>query len=93
MNITICEDNIQIVGELEKIDTYEFYSNLSDILVKLNMMIFVRVHNSYIVNMEYIKTSDANYVILTNGEKISITKKFYKDFNTAYRNFVLMRAK
>lgn len=70
----------------------EYYGTLKEVSSQLESGCFVQAHNSYIINMDYIKLADAEHVILMSEEKIPITKKFYKDFNAAYRNYVLKRA-
>lgn len=71
--------------------TDEYYGTLKDVLVQAGAGGFVQVHNSYVVNMDYIKFTDALHVILRSGAKIPITKKYYSEFNTTYRNYVLKR--
>lgn len=69
----------------------EYYGTLKEVLDQTGVGGFVQVHNSYVVNMDYIKFTDALHVILSSGIEIPITKKYYRDFNTAYRNYVLKR--
>lgn len=72
-------------------EEYEYYGTIRDISKQLDPRTFVQIHNSYIVNMDYIKFVDALNVILISDIKITITKKYYKEFNTKYRNYVLKR--
>lgn len=72
---------------------YYYYGTLKQIIDVIDLQLFVQVHNSFIVNMEYIETVDGECVIMRTGERITITKKFYKSFNAAYRNYILMRLK
>ncbi len=72
---------------------YEYYGTLKDVMNVVNLQYFVQVHNSFIVNMEYVETVDGECVILKTKQRISITKKFYKSFNAAYRNYILKRLK
>ncbi|MDR2022364.1 MAG: LytTR family DNA-binding domain-containing protein [Hungatella sp.] len=69
----------------------EYYGKLKDVLGQAGAGGFVQVHNSYVVNMDYIKFTDALHVILRSGAKIPITKKYYNEFNATYRNYVLKR--
>lgn len=71
--------------------TDEYYGTLRDVLAQAGAGGFVRVHHSYVVNMDYIKFTDALHVILRSGAEIPITKKYHSGFNAAYRNYVLKR--
>lgn len=68
-----------------------FYGSLNDIIKEVNHQIFVQIHKSYIVNMNYIKNMERDAVILFNGLRICITKKYHNSFNEAYNAFILMR--
>lgn len=58
--------------------------NLGDYEKTLDRSIFFRIHNSYIINMEYvvkINKKDGTYCELTNGLTIPIAKRRQEDFN------------
>lgn len=59
---------------------------LSAIEPYLSRFEFERCHNSYIVNMEYVKEKVKNQFILTNGESISIGRTYIKAINKKYIN-------
>jgi two-component system, LytTR family, response regulator len=65
--------------------------NLKSVEEKLNKRIFVRIHHSTIVNLDFIKEyqSKSNELILNNGKKlfISVRKKklFLKRVNSYYK--------
>lgn len=69
----------------------EYYGMLKEVSNQLESRCFVQVHNSYIVNMDFIKYADALHITMMSGAKIHLTKKYYKEFNAAYRNYVLKR--
>jgi len=69
----------------------EYYGRLKDVRQTCNAHLFTQIHNSYIINMDYVKILDGECVILCSGETLPITKTFHKDFHAAYRNYVLMR--
>jgi DNA-binding LytR/AlgR family response regulator len=73
-------------------DTCDFYGSLNDIIDEVNHQVFVQVHKSYIVNMNYIKYMEREAIVLFNGQRICVTKKYHKTFNDAYSNFILMRS-
>lgn len=68
-----------------------FYGSLNNIIKEINPLLFVQVHKSYIVNMNYIKYMDQESIVMCNGQKILITKKYHKTFNESYNNYILMR--
>ena len=45
---------------------------------------FVRCHNSYLVNVDYIWTVEKNRLNLKNGESIPVGRKYYNDFQDAF---------
>ncbi len=49
---------------------------------------FYRTHKSYTVNFYYISAIKENTVILTNGERVLISRKRAGDFKKAYKEFV-----
>lgn len=47
-------------------------STMIDILKKLDNKDFIRIHNSYIININYINSIDENLIYLTNNYKEGI---------------------
>lgn len=74
-------------------DQYEYYGTLKELKQKLNHYLFAQVHNSYIVNMEHIKTMSGEGIVLNTGDNILVTKSYHKEFHEAYKSFVLMRVR
>ena len=87
------ESNKRKIIIYTKENTYEYYEKIKELMKKLDLLLFVQVHNSFIVNMEYIKLVDGESIVLNTGKRIAITKKYYNNFNNTYRNFILMRVK
>lgn len=54
--------------------------NIKGILEKLPKNKFCRVHNSFIVSMDFIHSFQKNFIFLSNGQKIPVGAKFLKDF-------------
>lgn len=48
---------------------------------------FYRIHNSYIIHMEYIKEVKAREVIMEDGQKISISRVKIKEFRQLYEEY------
>lgn len=58
-----------------------FYAKLSEVYELIPKEIFLRCHQSYIVNCNKIRCIDKTQkcIYLTNGEKIGISKNYYQD--------------
>lgn len=53
---------------------------------------FFRIHSAYIVNLDHIsRVLDNNYIIVSNGETIAISRRRQKEFKDAYMLFVRRR--
>lgn len=53
-------------------EEYECSEKLSSFEEKLGDS-FIRCHNSFLVNLNYVKTMRRNEIILSNGERISVS--------------------
>ena len=71
--------NKRVVSVVCRDETVSYYGKLSQELEKLPDC-FVQVHNSYIINLNAIKKSGRDYVIMNNGDSISITRKYSELF-------------
>ena len=65
-------------------EDYSIYSTLNDVEKEYIEADFLRVHQSYMVNMKYISKLVRYYVILENGERISIPKGRYREAADSY---------
>lgn len=65
-----------------------YYGNLSKVEGVLAEMKFLRVQQSYIVNMQYISRFEHRAVVLITGEKINCSKKKYKEL---YKSYILWK--
>ncbi|VXB14798.1 DNA-binding response regulator [Flavobacterium sp. 9AF] len=54
-------------------------SNFNNLLEKINNKDFIRVHNSYVVNLQHIKSIQKNRIIIDNL-RIPISETYKKDF-------------
>ena len=59
----------------------ECYGKLSNEIKKLPDY-FVQIHNSYIINLNALKMSSNDYVIMNNDNQISISRKYAKPLKT-----------
>lgn len=69
---------IESTGDYIKVFTadssFMSYSSMKTIESKLPEGLFIRIHNSYLVAIEAIKTVDVNAVELLNGAVLSVAK-------------------
>lgn len=72
---------------VENGEKYLWRTSLSNIKPYLKGFNFERCHNSYIVNMDYVKEKAKNQLILKNGIAITIGRTYIKEMNNKYRNF------
>lgn len=79
-----CESIIFFEGDRRKInvytidDKYTFYSKMTTIEQMVDDSFFVRIHVSYLINMDYVKAIYLEEVLLTNGMTLPISKKYRK---------------
>ena len=83
--IQICCENIMYFeGDKRKVNVYtideeySFYSKMSDLENMVDNSWFVRIHVSYLVNMDYVKELYLDEIVLTNGKHLPISKKYRK---------------
>lgn len=67
------------------------YKNMKQHMARLNSS-FIRCHNSYIVNMAYIKSYRGNEIYLTNNKVVWVSKsrrkEFLKSLSDYYENYL-----
>lgn len=66
------------------IKEYSRYDRLDEVEKELRQYGFFRVHQSFLVNMKYAKSVERYSIVLENGTKVSISKKYYKDVEREY---------
>ncbi len=90
------------ISHLEAISNYTmFYFNngkkllvsrtMKDFLAKLDAELFVRVHKSFAINLNYLIQFDVKeemFVQLKDGKKISVSRRKKKDFLEKTRNYM-----
>ena len=67
---------------------YCMYEKLDTMEEMLGPFGFYRAHQSYLVNLNYVKSVERYNAVLINGEQIGISKKKYREF---YEQYVKMR--
>lgn len=66
------------------IKEYQRYEKLDKIYLELADYGFFRIHQSYLVNMKYVMSVERYQAVLDNGAEVSISKRYYKEFERAY---------
>ena len=66
---------------------FAYYAKIRDLELELQEQFF-RIHKGYLVNLSYVEGYSKTEVMLTNGEKILISKYKYQDFVKAYLRFL-----
>jgi len=67
-----------------KNQTYSVYKKLSEIEEELRDEGFLRVHQSFLVNMRYIDKINSYILTLTTGTEISVPKSRYQEVKRRY---------
>lgn len=68
----------------DSLNKYTLYGTLNDMEKKLADSNFVRIHQSYLVNMRYITKVSRYKALLSNGVKLEIPKARYKHVEETY---------
>lgn len=71
----------------EKLNKYSLYSTLNYMEQELEDSDFIRIHQSYLVNMKHIAKVSRYEVLLSNGIKLDIPKIRYKNVENAYVSY------
>ena len=66
------------------IKEYHMYDKLDNIDKILTQYDFYRIHQSFLVNMRYVKKVERYRAVLLNEMEIAVSKKYYKGFETEY---------
>lgn len=78
-----------IIHTLDK--KYEYYGTLSDVEKSVSSLLFVRIHTSFVINMEYLKTVEQDMAVMKSGLRLPASRSHLHELNLAYQNFILMR--
>ena len=65
----------------------EYYAKIGELEEELQGH-FCRIHKGYLVNLSYVEEYSRTEIILTNGDKIPLSKYKYEDFVKAYLCFM-----
>ncbi len=67
--------------------TYKIVKTLSGLCSEIGNNEFFRVHNSFAVNMSFVKEIKSNEILLHSGNTIPLGRKYKKDFMVAFLEF------
>lgn len=70
---------------------YSIYKKLDEIENEMNDPHFLRIHQSYLVNMDYIKKINSYVMTLTTGEQLSVPKARYPQVKKCYAQYLAMK--
>ena len=76
--VSIRSSKLQIMG----------YDSIKKIEEQLSGTTIIRVHKSYLVNLQYVKNINRNDVMMTDGTSIPIGRKYYQETKEAYFAFL-----
>ncbi len=68
----------------DELKEYSKYDRLDNVEQKLRRYGFLRVHQSFLVNMKYAKNVERYKISMERGTEISISKKYYKSVEMEY---------
>ncbi|MDR2982851.1 MAG: LytTR family DNA-binding domain-containing protein [Puniceicoccales bacterium] len=74
-------------------EEHEYYGTIKEAVQKTAGPTFVQLHNSYLVNMEFIASMDSGEVSLRDGARLPVTQKYHLAFHNAWRRYILMRGR
>lgn len=80
--------NTAIIIHKKNEETIKIYDKLSNIEKKLNNRRFLRCHQSYIINMDYVNCVDTEFKTITN-DKVLIRKRSLKEIKDKYYKYTI----
>lgn len=80
-------NNSKCIVHIKDGSTYNMYKKLDEIENDLNDIRFLRCHQSYLVNMDYIKKADKQFE-LVNGDIVNIRQRMLKKIKDQYYEYI-----
>lgn len=74
-------------GEKASLRRLEYYAKIGELEEKLQGH-FCRIHKGFLVNLSYVDEYGRTEIILTNGDKLPLSKYKYEDFVKAYLRYM-----
>ena len=70
---------------------YEFYAKLSELEAQTDKNVFSRIHASYIVNLEHIRSIRQGEVLMEDQSVLPVSKKYRKEIKQSHFDFIERR--
>ena len=70
-------------------EVYYDNSTLESFMKQLPSDNFVQIQRSFILNMDYLRTIDTNEIILINGNKLPVGRKYRESFLNKYQEYLV----
>ena len=67
-----------------KLNIYTLYGTLNELEKEMIDFSFLRIHQSFLVNLKHIKSVAGYKVLLSNNQELIIPKARYKDVKNAF---------
>lgn len=68
--------------------TYSFRAALKDLTAQLPERYFCRPQQSYLVNMQHIRSLDALSIVMVNGDRIPVSRRKRQDFQHRFHSYL-----
>lgn len=75
-----------------KNEEYEFYGKIGDVYSEIDQTVFLRIHNSYIVNMDYIRSIDKANIDLLDDVKVPISRAYRSDVVNKHMKYIIWKS-
>lgn len=72
----------------ERMMTYTIYETLNVLEKELQKYGFLRIHQSFLVNLQHIKKVTSYYAVLNNGQRLPIPKARYREVKNAFIAYI-----
>lgn len=69
-------------------ETYSIYKKLSELEEELKEYGFLRIHQSFLVNMRYVQKISSYVMKLTTGQELSVPKARYPQVKKEYQQYL-----
>ena len=76
------------VYHMESMEDVTVYEKLGEVEEKLEDPRFMRCHQSYIVNLDYVQDVDQNDFVLPDAERVPIRKREKKKILDQYKEYM-----
>ena len=78
------ESNGRKISAISDEESIEFYQKMDELILLLPKNCFVRCHRSYTVNIDEVYSFDSVSLMLKNGMRLPISRKYYQNFKALF---------